>query len=74
MMSKEIVMVELLQDGSQVFFRINRNAPLKKLMNAFCDKKHVAYGVYVFLFDGDHIKGEHTAAEVHPLPLRRLRS
>ncbi|EYU27370.1 hypothetical protein ABFS82_13G165100 [Erythranthe guttata] len=47
------------QDGKQVFFRINRNTPLKKLMCAYRAKESLDNSI-VFLFNGGRIRETHT--------------
>ncbi|GJW80188.1 ubiquitin-like protein SMT3 [Tanacetum coccineum] len=59
-----ILKVKLLQDGSEVFFRIRRSTQLKKLMIAYCDRKAVELNLIVFLFDGRFLRGEDTAHEL----------
>lgn len=41
-------------------FRIKRTTLLKKLMNAFCEKKGVQFGTYLFTLDGKVIHNEQT--------------
>lgn len=66
----------MLQDGTEVFFRIKQSAALRKLMQAYCDRQSVDMNMIAFLFDGRRLKPEQTPAEVHPsstpFPPRRL--
>ena len=39
-------------DGAEVYFKIRRNTPLKKLMDAYCKKQGVSRPSVRFLFDG----------------------
>ncbi|KMT05641.1 hypothetical protein BVRB_7g167780 [Beta vulgaris subsp. vulgaris] len=48
------------QDGSEVFFRTKRTTPLKKLMNAYCDRQSVDMQSIAFLFDGRRLQGDQT--------------
>ncbi|XP_075482054.1 small ubiquitin-related modifier 1-like [Primulina tabacum] len=52
------------QDGNEIYFRIKRNTQLKKLMNAYCEKKLEDPNSFVFLFDGRQIRGEQTPDEL----------
>ncbi|GJY77603.1 Lys-63-specific deubiquitinase BRCC36-like protein [Tanacetum coccineum] len=51
------------RDGNEVFFRIERSTQLKKLISAYCDRKSVEINSIAFLFDGRHLRGEHTPDE-----------
>lgn len=61
--SRLIVMI-LVQDGNEVFFRIKRSTQLKKLMNAYCDRQSVDINSIAFLFDGRRLRGEQSPDEV----------
>ncbi|XP_019196387.1 PREDICTED: small ubiquitin-related modifier 1-like [Ipomoea nil] len=52
------------QDGNEVFFRIKRSTPLRKLMNAYCDRQSVDSNSIAFLFDGRRLRGEQTPDEL----------
>ncbi|CAI0397376.1 unnamed protein product [Linum tenue] len=52
------------QDGGEVFFKIKKNTPLKKLMNAYCDRQSMDFNAVVFLFDGRKIRPEQTPVEL----------
>ncbi|KAM3216359.1 small ubiquitin-related modifier 2 [Capsicum annuum] len=52
------------QDGNEVFFRIKRSTQLKKLMNAYCDRKSVNFNAIAFLFDGRRLRAEQTPDEL----------
>ncbi|KAF3612935.1 Small ubiquitin-related modifier 1 [Capsicum annuum] len=56
--------VTLLDDGNEVFFRIKRSTQLKKLMNAYCDRKSVNFNAIAFLFDGRRLRAEQTPDEL----------
>ncbi|GJU36190.1 DNA mismatch repair protein MutS [Tanacetum coccineum] len=51
-------------DGNEVFFRIERSKQLKKLISAYCDRKSVEINSIAFLFDGGHLRGQHTPDEI----------
>ncbi|KAK4477821.1 hypothetical protein RD792_017084 [Penstemon davidsonii] len=52
------------QDGTELFFKIRRDAKLKKLMNVYCDRCAMDLISTVFLFDGCRIQGKQTPDEV----------
>ncbi|KAH7834086.1 hypothetical protein Vadar_012631 [Vaccinium darrowii] len=43
------------QDGVDVFFNIKRNAKLKKVLMAYCEKQNYEYKTIVFLYNGERI-------------------
>ncbi|XP_074650247.1 small ubiquitin-related modifier 3-like [Tubulanus polymorphus] len=43
------------QDGSIVHFKIRKSTPLKKLMQAYCDRQGVSYKQVRFVFDGNRV-------------------
>lgn len=52
------------QDGSVVHFKIKKNTPLRKLMNAYCDRTGVKSGVMRFRFDGQPINETDTPSQL----------
>nr|GEZ95626.1 small ubiquitin-related modifier 1-like [Tanacetum cinerariifolium] len=46
---------------------IERSTQLKKLISAYCDRKSIEINSIAFLFDGRHLRGEHTPDELKPL-------
>ena len=42
-------------DGQVVQFKIKKNTPLRKLMNAYCDRCKLAPNTIRFMFDGGRI-------------------
>ena len=50
------------QNGREVFFKIKSSTPLKKLIDAYCKEMGVPERVCRFLFDGQRINPDHTAA------------
>ncbi len=55
---------EICQDGTEVFFKIKKQTPLQKLMDAFCAKNGIQSHAVRFLFDGQRIQGTMTAKQV----------
>jgi small ubiquitin-related modifier len=51
-------------EGNEVFFKIKKSTPLKKLMEAYCKRQGLSQGSVRFSFDGNRIDGEQTAEEV----------
>ncbi|CAL1366245.1 unnamed protein product [Linum trigynum] len=43
------------QEGKEMLFKIWRDSPLNKLMNAYCEQRKVVPKTYVFLYDGQII-------------------
>ncbi|CAI6357966.1 unnamed protein product [Macrosiphum euphorbiae] len=43
------------QDNAVVQFKIKKNTPLKKLMNAYCERTGIAFETVRFRFDGQAI-------------------
>lgn len=52
------------QDGTEVFFRLNSNTPMKKLINAYCTRQSINPDAIRFLFDGERILAEKTPKEL----------
>ena len=52
------------QDGHEVFFKMRRAAPLKKLMNAYCERQNVSFGQIRFLYDCVRLQPENTPASM----------
>ncbi len=52
------------QDGNVIFFKIKKSTPLRKLISAYCSKIGIKEDQMRFLFDGERIKGDSTAAEL----------
>lgn len=53
-----------MQDGNEIFFKIKRTTPLKKLMQAYCERQSVDMNSIAFLWDGARIRAEQTPDEV----------
>eukprot|EP00894_Picocystis_sp_ML_P001520 jgi/Pico_ML_1/52037/g2809.t1 len=52
------------QDGNEIFFKIKRTTPLKKLMQAYCERQSVDMNSIAFLWDGARIRAEQTPDEL----------
>ncbi|KAG2388663.1 hypothetical protein C9374_000102 [Naegleria lovaniensis] len=52
------------QDGVEVFFKIKKSTPLKKLMEAYCKRQGLSAASVRFVFDGNRINGNETADEL----------
>lgn len=50
------------QNGREVFFKIKSSTPLKKLIDAYCKEMDIPERTCRFLFDGQRINPDHTAA------------
>ncbi|XP_031575175.1 small ubiquitin-related modifier 3-like [Actinia tenebrosa] len=48
------------QDGAVVHFKIKKKTPLRKLMNAYCDRQGLVKGQLRFQFDGNPINDDDT--------------
>ncbi|KAL4135236.1 hypothetical protein QTP88_006860 [Uroleucon formosanum] len=52
------------QDNSVIQFKIRKQAPLKKLMNAYCERVGVSFGSVRFRFDGQAISQTDTPSSL----------
>ena len=52
------------QDKGEVYFKIRKTTPLRKLMEAYCDKQGVAMGSTRFMFDEKRLNPSQTAEQV----------
>ncbi|KAH1250759.1 Small ubiquitin-related modifier 2 [Glycine max] len=50
-----------LQDGRNLFFKVNRDMKLINVFKEFCDRQKLDYETLKFIYDGFNIKGKHTA-------------
>eukprot|EP00011_Vannellida_sp_DIVA3-517-6-12_P014495 CAMPEP_0114617018 /NCGR_PEP_ID=MMETSP0168-20121206/6982_1 /TAXON_ID=95228 ORGANISM="Vannella sp., Strain DIVA3 517/6/12" /NCGR_SAMPLE_ID=MMETSP0168 /ASSEMBLY_ACC=CAM_ASM_000044 /LENGTH=143 /DNA_ID=CAMNT_0001828143 /DNA_START=69 /DNA_END=501 /DNA_ORIENTATION=+ len=48
------------QNGNEVYFKIRRNTPLRKLMNAYCDRQSLGRDTVRFLVDGERLQDDAT--------------
>lgn len=52
------------QDGTEVFFKIKRKSPLKKLMDVYAQRQGGTPNAYRFIFDGNRIVETQTPDDV----------
>ena len=52
------------QDGNEVYFKIKKQTPIEKLMNAYCTRQAIDPNSIRFLFDGQRIQKNQTAKEL----------
>lgn len=52
------------QDGGEDLYKIGKNAPLKKLMAAYCVKKNLDLRTVRFIFKKKGLKPQHTPSQV----------
>lgn len=48
-------------DSNEVFFRIKKTTPLRKLMDVYCDRLGQPRGTIRFIYEGERITNEDTA-------------
>ncbi len=51
-------------DGTEIFFKIKKNTPLRKLMETYCNRQGTEMSTARFMFDGQRLKPESTPNEV----------
>ncbi|ORZ00434.1 ubiquitin-related domain-containing protein [Syncephalastrum racemosum] len=51
-------------DQNEVFFKIKRTTPLRKLMDAYCERQGKAAGSVRFLYDGNRVMPQNTPQEL----------
>ena len=56
------------QDGTEVFFKIKRKSPLKKLMDVYAQRQGGTTNAYRFIFDGNRIVETQTPDDVRTPP------
>jgi len=52
------------QDGNEVNFKIKASAPLKKLMEAYCDRQGKSLAAIRFMFDGNRLRPDQTPEQL----------
>jgi len=52
------------QDGNEVFFKIKRHTPLRKLMEAYCRRQNLDMNSIRFLYDGNRIAADKSPKEL----------
>lgn len=48
------------QDGNEVYFKVKKTTPFRRIMEAYCSKVGVETGQVRFLFDGERIEASQT--------------
>ncbi|KAL1922628.1 uncharacterized protein VTP21DRAFT_10167 [Calcarisporiella thermophila] len=51
-------------DHNEVYFKIKRTTPLKRLMTAYCERQGKSLNSVRFLYDGERIQPENTPEEL----------
>jgi hypothetical protein len=54
------------QDGNEIFFKIKKSTPFRKLMDAYCKRQGTDENGILFLVDGKRLRPEQTPDEVCP--------
>ncbi|KAL7713157.1 Ubiquitin-like domain-containing protein [Entamoeba marina] len=62
--NEQINLKVVTQDSTEVYFKIKKHTPLKKLMDAFCNKQGLNSSNVRFLSDGVRITPEKTAQDL----------
>lgn len=52
------------QEGNEVYFKIKRSTPLRKLMDAYCQRQSKSADSIRFLYDGQRVLPDSTPEEV----------
>jgi len=52
------------QDGSEVFFKIKKHTPLRKLVDAYCQRQGQSTSAIRFLYDGRRIQPDQTPKDL----------
>ncbi|KAL0673841.1 hypothetical protein Bca4012_001822 [Brassica carinata] len=61
---KIMIKVKSQQDGGEDLYKIGENAPLKKLMTAYCVKKNLDRSTVRFIFKKKGLKPRHTPSQL----------
>jgi len=54
----------VLQDGTEVFFKIKKNTTFRKLIDAYCKRQGASEDHIAFLYDGSRLRPEQTPEQV----------
>jgi hypothetical protein len=60
------------QDGNEIFFKIKKSTPFRKLMDAYCKRQGTDENGILFLVDGKRLRPEQTPDEVRQHPVTIL--
>jgi len=52
------------QEGSEVYFKIKRSTPLRKLMEAYCQRQAKSLDSIRFLYDGQRVQADSTPEQM----------
>ncbi|KAF8105219.1 hypothetical protein N665_0161s0018 [Sinapis alba] len=61
---KIMIKVKSQQDGGEDLYKIGENAPLKKLMDAYSEKKNLDRSTLRFIFNKKGLKPQHTPSQL----------
>ncbi len=59
-----ISLLSILKDGNEVVFKIKKQTPLRKLIEAYCSRQGLDMNSIRFLYDGNRIQPDQTPKEV----------
>merc|ERR1711902_41409 len=62
--TSEHLNIKVKQDDSEIVFKIKKSTPLKKLMNAYCQRQSLEITQIVFLYEGQRIQMEDTPEDL----------
>ena len=62
--NKRDYLIMKLKDGNEVYFKIRKNTPMKKLMAAYCGRQSVSEDAIRFLVNGQRILPDQTPNSV----------
>lgn len=62
--SSEHISIKVTDGNTEVFFKIKKTTPLRKVMDTFCKKTGKDINALRFLADGDRIQADDTPAKV----------
>ncbi|BFZ64901.1 SUMO protein smt3 [Saitoella coloradoensis] len=61
----EHISIKVVGAGNdEVFFKIKRSTPLKKLMEAYCDRSGKTFNTVRFLVDGERVRPDQTPEDL----------
>lgn len=58
------ILIDVIQEGCEVFFKIKYHTPLKRLIDAYCKKQGINPLTVRFSYDGELISGDKTAEQM----------
>jgi hypothetical protein len=62
--ASETIDIKVNYEGCEMFFKLKRSTPLKKLMTVFCKRQGVDPQHVRFVFDGRRLAGQETASSL----------